>query len=144
METALMERPGIESDRKRVYLLILDDDQQFTLVLSRVLVEAVSPTEHVIRKAISSFDGDQTVNDPVDVALVDNELPDGSGSEFIANIHQLLPTLRIATVAHASDPIARTRVLDAGARATLDKSAPSEALLRTLSRLIDQLPLVAA
>ena len=71
----------------------------------------------------------------VDVAVVDLNLPDGSGTGFIENLRKL-NSESIALVLTASiDPEERDRAVQAGATAVLHKSAGVAEIVEAMKRL---------
>ncbi len=70
-----------------------------------------------------------------DVAIVDINLPEGSGIEVLAHVRQLLPELRGIMLTNYTSPQHRKASSDAGAEYFLDKSVDFERIPGILERM---------
>lgn len=72
-----------------------------------------------------------------DLLLVDLQLPGMDGLEFVRAARQLRPQLRALVVSSLVDPIALTRVHEAGVEGYIEKDASPEMLLEALETVAD-------
>ena len=72
-----------------------------------------------------------------DVALVDFQLPGMDGLEFVRAARQVRPQLRALVVTSLVDPLALTRVREAGVEGYLEKDASPELLAEALGAVAD-------
>jgi len=72
-----------------------------------------------------------------DIALVDLQLPGMDGLEFVRAARQIRPQLRTLVVSSLVDPIALTRVHEAGVEGYTEKDASPEMLAEALAAVAD-------
>jgi DNA-binding NarL/FixJ family response regulator len=68
-----------------------------------------------------------------DVVLVDYQLPGMDGLEFIRSARQVRPQLRALVVSSLVDPLALTRIREAGVEGYLEKDAPPDLLTEAVT-----------
>lgn len=73
---------------------------------------------------------------PVDLLLLDLEMPGMDGTRGFEALRRRYPDLRIAILSGVTDAGMIRRLLDGGARGFISKSAPSEQLLDALRRIL--------
>jgi DNA-binding NarL/FixJ family response regulator len=73
---------------------------------------------------------------PVDLLLLDLEMPGMSGVEGFLAIRRRFPTLRVVVVSGVSDASVIRTLLDAGARGFIPKLSSSEQLMEGLRRIL--------
>jgi DNA-binding NarL/FixJ family response regulator len=71
----------------------------------------------------------------VDVAMVDLELPDGSGVDFIAELYEIRPKALALVLSAYSDRVLLARAIEAGASGVMHKSSPLEDIVEAVRRL---------
>lgn len=74
-------------------------------------------------------------NAPVDVAIVDLDLPDGLGLGLIDVLRDVHPDAIVLILSAHSDEGRRARAIDAGAASVMHKSSPVEEILDAIRRL---------
>lgn len=72
-----------------------------------------------------------------DVAMVDLQLPGMDGLEFVRAARQVRPQLRALVVSSLVDPLALTRVREAGVEGYVEKDASPELLAEALNAVAD-------
>lgn len=77
---------------------------------------------------------------PVDLAVVDLGLPDGSGIDVIARLHELQPQALIVVATVMGDDASIIAALAAGAQGYLLKDTPQDLFVRQLAQLAQGLP----
>ena len=70
-----------------------------------------------------------------DVAVLDIGLPDGSGTDLIAELRELCPGSAALMISANLDPASLARVREAGAEEVLDKFAGPAEVIRAIRRL---------
>jgi PAS domain S-box-containing protein len=123
-------------------ILIVDDNQDLTATLVRVLEDA----EHLAARVVTAERGDQAVEiakrDGFDVALVDVRLPDVSGVELIARLRKESPTSEVVLITGATTVDTALSALRSGAFAFVLKSFRPEELLATVEQALAKVMLV--
>jgi DNA-binding NarL/FixJ family response regulator len=71
----------------------------------------------------------------IDVALVELDLPDGSGLELTRNIRQSRPTALVVMLMNSHDAFDWTRAVEAGARLVLHKTLHGTEIIDVIHRL---------
>lgn len=104
-----------------INILLVEDHAVFRQALA--LAFSLEPDLHVIHEAGSVADGRGMLAD-VDVALVDLDLPDGSGASLIAELHQANRTAEAIVLTASTRQIDMARAIEAGAAGVLHKSTP--------------------
>ena len=128
-----------------IRVLVADDQAMIRGALAGLL-----DLEHDIEVVAQAADGTQALEElarastPVDVAIVDVEMPRMDGITATQAIHSRFPGVRVLIVSTFGRPGYLQRALDAGATGFMVKDAPVEALadgVRTVAaggRAIDQ------
>lgn len=121
----------------RVRVMLLDDHQSFRQSLAFILeqeqdIEMVAQVGslHEAREAFGAL-GPAAI----DVALVDLDLPDGSGEDFVADLHDARPRLPVLVLSASSEEGLISRAIEAGAMGVLNKLAPVEEVADAIRRL---------
>ena len=71
-----------------------------------------------------------------DVAMVDLDLPDGDGSDLIAEMHETNPQTQVLVLSATLDRAEMARAVESGAAGFLHKSAGMNEVLDTIRRLL--------
>jgi PAS domain S-box-containing protein len=116
---------------KRQRILLADDHAVMRKGLS-ILLEDIDDFQVVAEAA----DGRQAVRMASelkpDVILMDISMPEMDGIDATAEIHQLLPNIRIIGLSMHDDPGTIDRMIKAGAAAYIYKASPAEKLISTI------------
>jgi DNA-binding NarL/FixJ family response regulator len=119
-----------------IRLVIVDDHRSFRESIAFMLDR--EPDLHVIGQAGSLADLRRLLDaarGPIDVAMIDLDLPDGNGLDLVADLRARHPGI-IVLVLTASDSVAdRAYAVEAGAAALLHKSADVGEIAEGIRRL---------
>jgi DNA-binding NarL/FixJ family response regulator len=114
-----------------VKVLVVDDHQAFRQPLALLLNR--EPEFNVVAQAGSLAEAHRKLQ-KVDLALVDLELPDGSGADLIGALRAISPQSSVLFFSGPSENPVYHRIVGAGV-GVVDKSAPLEAILQMARRL---------
>lgn len=137
------------SEETRV--MLVDDHASFREPLAFML--AREPDLNVVGQANTLAEAREILSDEqtaVDVAIVDLDLPDGSGIEFIAELRRVQPRALVLVLSAASERILLARTIEAGASGVMHKSSSLEDIieavrsLRTGGELLSQQEIIEA
>jgi DNA-binding NarL/FixJ family response regulator len=124
---------GAESDGK-VRLLLVDDHLAFRELLALRLAE--EPDFTVVAEASSLAEVRQILSGvEVDLALVDLELPDGSGVDLIRGLRTRNPEAQVLVVTASDNRHAHAAAFAAGASGVLRKTVGAEEIIAAIRRL---------
>jgi two-component system OmpR family response regulator len=104
--------PGKEmktNEDKTIHALIIDDDIDTCVLLSRILIE-----NKIKSLSVNTLHDAENIFESVNPSLIflDNNLPDGYGLNFLSYIKEKFPTAQIVMItAHNSDYNRRTALL---------------------------------
>jgi DNA-binding NarL/FixJ family response regulator len=125
---------GQPADPRAIHVLLVDDHRLVLESLSRLLNR-----EHGIRVvglAASVADAraaaDDVGHEPVDVALVDFRLPDGTGADATRIIKERWPSSRVVMLTGVEDDQAVFESVQAGADGYLTKNHPVDDVVATI------------
>lgn len=122
---------------ERTLRLLLVEDHQVVAEGLRALLEDY-PDLHVVGWAATVREaGAEAARQPVDVALVDYRLPDGSGADAVAAIRRHRPHVAAVILSVAGSDEAMMAAVASGASGYLLKSAPSQDVVTALRRAAD-------
>jgi DNA-binding NarL/FixJ family response regulator len=125
-----------EEARKETRMMLIDDHTSFREPLAFMLNR--EPDLVVVSQAGSLTEAREQLGDvkfEADVAIIDLELPDGSGVEFIDELREIRPrTLALALSAY-SNRILLARAIEAGAAGVVHKSSRLEDIIDGVRRL---------
>lgn len=115
--------------------MLVDDHHSFREPLAFVLsrepdLELVAQADSLT--AARKFLGEDS---PIDVALVDLDLPDGSGTDFIDDLHRLRPRAAAIILSALSERGRLAKAIEAGADGLMHKSARLSEILDAVRRL---------
>jgi DNA-binding NarL/FixJ family response regulator len=117
-------------------VLILEDQGMMRVFFERWLAGlprfALAGAARSGEEAIESLEATRP-----DVAIVDLQLPGMDGLEFTRAARQVRPQLRTLIVSSLTDPLALTRVREAGVEGFVEKDASPEALAEALVAVAD-------
>jgi DNA-binding NarL/FixJ family response regulator len=118
-----------------IRVLLLDDHTSFRELLALRLAQ--EPDLAVVVEAGSLAEGRQAVGQvEVDVALVDLDLPDGSGVELIRDLRQMNPQAQAVLLTASGDRHLHADAVAAGASGVLSKTVGSAEIIGAIRRLV--------
>lgn len=116
-------------------LLLIDDHPLFVDGFAAMLAQFRPQWQ--LRSASSAAAGHALVaqGDPVDIALVDIQLPDLDGFATVAALRRHDPAIACMIISGREDAAARTRAEAAGASGFIGKAEPSEAIIARIEQV---------
>jgi DNA-binding NarL/FixJ family response regulator len=118
-----------------IRVLLLDDHTSFRELLALRLAQ--EPDLAVVVEVGSLAEGRQAVGQvEVDVALVDLDLPDGSGVELIRDLRQMNPQAQAVLLTASGDRHLHADAVAAGASGVLSKTVGSAEIIGAIRRLV--------
>jgi DNA-binding NarL/FixJ family response regulator len=118
-----------------IRVLLLDDHTSFRELLALRLAQ--EPDLAVVVEVGSLAEGRQAVGQvEVDVALVDLDLPDGSGVELIRDLRQMNPQAQAVLLTASGDRHLHAEGIAAGASGVLSKTVGSAEIIGAIRRLV--------
>lgn len=124
------------SEAARIRVMLIDDHASFRQPLVFMLewepdIEVVAQVGSVSEaRAIVENDGPE-----VDVAIVDLDLPDGSGTEFVRALRRSRPRATALVLSALSEQSRLAQAIEAGAAVVMHKATRMEDLLAAIRRL---------
>ncbi len=121
----------------KIRVMLVDDHTTFRQPLAFML--GLEPDVAVVAEAGSLAEARAILGDDddleVDVAVVDLDLPDGSGTDFIRDLRRLRPRAAALVLSAISEPAELAPAIEAGAAGVMHKSTPMGDLLEAVRRL---------
>src|SRR4051812_20121594 len=121
-------------------VLLVDDHLSFRQPLAFMLNR--EPTISVVTEAGSVAEARQYL-DAADIALIDLDLPDGSGEELIQTLKSVNPQGKALVLTAAGSATNMARAIEAGAAGVLHKSLPVDDVITAIKRLEAGEPLIS-
>ena len=121
---------------EEIRMMLVDDHASFRQPLAFMLER--EPDLTVVAQADSLAKAREILGDAelaVDVAMVDLELPDGSGVEFIDELHEARPRTLALVLSAYSDRVLLARAIEAGAAGVIHKSSRLNDIVNAVRRL---------
>jgi two-component system response regulator DevR len=109
-------------------VLVVDDHAMFAAGVSRVL-DAEDDIEVVGEVGDLASARRRLASEQVDVVLLDQRLPDGSGVDAIADLRALAPGARVVVLTGAADEATMVRAMENGCAGFLEKDRTIEDLV---------------
>ena len=127
-----------EHKEETIRVMLVDDHTSFRQPLAIMLER--EPDLKVVAQAGSLAETRKLLEEEaelgvVDVAMVDLELPDGSGVDFISELHEIRPQTLALVLSAYSDRVLLARAIEAGASGVMHKSSPLEDIVEAVRRL---------
>ena len=127
-----------EHKEEIIRVMLVDDHTSFRQPLAIMLER--EPDLKVVAQAGSLAETRKLLEEEaelgvVDVAMVDLELPDGSGVDFISELHEIRPQTLALVLSAYSDRVLLARAIEAGASGVMHKSSPLEDIVEAVHRL---------
>jgi DNA-binding NarL/FixJ family response regulator len=126
----------MSAEAQEIRIMLVDDHVSFRQPLAFMLDR--EPDLRVVAQATSVAEARKVLEDAgevVDLALVDLNLPDGSGSEFIAELRASRPRSQALVLTAHTDRVRLARAIEAGAAGILHKSLRLEEIMDAMRRL---------
>jgi DNA-binding NarL/FixJ family response regulator len=135
----MMKKQPTEDEILMKQALILEDISDTMEMLLNVVVTAFPAVEC---KPVASISDAQAFLDKAtpDLALIDLELPDGSGIEVIERLNRACPQCHIVVITIFDDDLHLFPALQAGAQGYLLKEQPRDLLVRQLKNIANGEP----
>ena len=125
-----------------IRVLLVEDHAVFRQALAFMLEQ--EPDVTVVAQASSVAEArTHLVDSAIDVALVDIDLPDGSGVEVIQTLQAVNPQAHALVLTGSAAHQALARAVEVGASGLLHKTAPLEEIVAAIRRLGAGEPLLA-
>jgi RNA polymerase sigma factor (sigma-70 family) len=119
-----------------IRIMIVDDHDTFREPLAFMLER--EPDLTVVAQARSLSEATEILENEkpaLDVAIVDLELPDGSGVDFIRNLRKAKPRVAMLVLSALSEKGRFDRAIEAGAAGVMHKATPMRELMEAVHRL---------
>jgi DNA-binding NarL/FixJ family response regulator len=119
-----------------IRLLIVDDHRSFRESIAFMLDREADL--HVVGQAGSLAEARRVLDagqERVDVAMIDLDLPDGNGTDFIADLRARHPEIIVLVLTGSDSAADRAYAVEAGAAAVLHKSANVSEIAEGIRRL---------
>lgn len=115
-------------------VMLVDDHASFRQAIAFILGREA--TIEVVAQAGTLGEARQLLTEQaVDVAVVDFNLPDGSGTEFVEHLRHINPRGMALLLTASVDPATHSLALKAGANETLHKSEAITGIVEAVKRL---------
>jgi DNA-binding NarL/FixJ family response regulator len=122
-----------ENGTRQIRIMLLEDQASFRQALAFVLDR--EPNLSIVAQAGKLEEARKLLNIDADVAIVDLVLSDGSGVDFIEDLHHANPRTMILVLSASLDRMNFALAVEAGASGVLDKLASIEEIVDTVKRL---------
>ena len=110
-------------DSKKMNILIIEDEGDISLILNLMLKKEDIEIEHVTTLAkAATFLKEQST----DIVIIDNQLPDGFGLEYIKEIKSSYPLIKIIMITGNTDTTDKATAIENGADIFLAKPFTKE------------------
>lgn len=121
---------------EQIRVMLLDDHHTFRQPLALML--GWEPDITVVAQAGSLAEAREILENEevdIDVAMVDLDLPDGSGTEFVSDLHAARPEAMTLILSAFSEHERLARAIKAGATGVMHKSENAEKVVEAIRRL---------
>ena len=125
-----------EEVREEIRVLLVDDHDSFRQPLGFMLER--EPDLAVVAQANSLTEAREVLGNAdlaIDVVMVDLELPDGSGVDFIGELYEARPRAQALVLSAYSDRALLARAIEAGAAGLIHKSSRLDEIIAAVRRL---------
>jgi DNA-binding NarL/FixJ family response regulator len=125
-----------EEVREEIRVLLVDDHDSFRQPLAFMLER--EPDLAVVAQADSLTEAREVLGNAelaIDVVVVDLELPDGSGVDFIGELYEARPRALALVLSAYSDRALLARAIEAGAAGLVHKSSRLDEIVAAVRRL---------
>ncbi len=111
------------TNNKKMNILIIEDEGDISLILNLMLKKEAIEIEHVTTLAKATT---QLQQQSPDIVIIDNQLPDGLGIEYIKEIKSSHPLIKIIMITGNTDSTDKETALQNGADVFLAKPFTKE------------------
>lgn len=119
-------------DSKKMNILIIEDEGDISLILNLMLKKEDIEIEHVTTLAkAATFLKEQST----DIVIIDNQLPDGFGLEYIKEIKSSYPLIKIIMITGNTDTTDKATAIENGADIFLAKPFTKEQIQKSLENV---------
>ena len=119
-------------DSKKMNILIIEDEGDISLILNLMLKKEDIEIEHVTTLAkAATFLKEQST----DIVIIDNQLPDGFGLEYIKEIKSSYPLIKIIMITGNTDTTDKEKAIENGADIFLAKPFTKEHIQKSLENV---------
>ena len=120
---------------EEIRVVLVDDHASFRVPLAFMLGREQDVS--VVAQADSLASAGKVIEDEVavDVAVVDLDLPDGSGTDFVSDLNHARPQSVSLVLSALSDRVRLAQAVEAGAAGVMHKSSRFEEILDAVRRL---------
>lgn len=119
-------------NNKNMNVLIIEDEGDISLILNLMLKKEDIDIEHVTTLArAASYLQEQTP----DIVIIDNQLPDGKGIEYIKEIKSSYPLIKIIMITGNTESTDKETALKNGADIFLAKPFTKEQIQKSLESI---------
>ena len=117
---------------KKMNILIIEDEGDISLILNLMLKKEDVEIEHVttLANAATFLKGQSP-----DIVIIDNQLPDGLGLEYIKEIKNSYPLIKIIMITGNTDTTDKATALQNGADIFLAKPFTKEQIQKSLENI---------
>lgn len=120
------------NDSTPIRILLVEDHAVFRQALA--LAFSLQPDMQVVCEAGSIAEGEVLLAD-IDVAVVDLDLPDGTGSTLIAGLHDVNRKAEALVLTASTQKLDIARSIEAGAAGVLHKSTPLHEIVGAVKKV---------
>lgn len=120
------------SEGKKTNILIIEDEGDISLILNLMLKKDAIDIEHVTTLAKATT---QLQQQNPDIVIIDNQLPDGLGIEYIKEIKSTYPLIKIIMITGNTDITDKDTALQNGADVFLAKPFTKEQIQAAIERV---------
>jgi DNA-binding NarL/FixJ family response regulator len=133
----MSDAPVHPSSRAPIRVLLVEDHSAFRQALA--LTFTMESDIEVIGQARTIAEAHQVIqsDNPIDVAVLDLDLPDGHGADLIQVLHAVHPAAQALILTASGGRRVLARAVEAGAAGVLHKSVDLDAIVSAVRRLVD-------
>ena len=119
-------------DSKKMNILIIEDEGDISLILNLMLKKEDIEIEHVTTLAkAATFLKEQSTH----IVIIDNQLPDGFGLEYIKEIKSSYPLIKIIMITGNTDTTDKATAIENGADIFLAKPFTKEQIQEAIEKV---------
>lgn len=123
-----------EQDAMRTRIMLVDDHPEFRTLMEDLLSRHAD-LEVVAQAGSVSEARSYAITSECDVAVLDLGLPDGSGTDLIAELRETNQGAAVLIMSNIVDPYITEKAMSAGADEVLDKFTSLDEIVATVRRL---------
>ena len=116
-------------------ILLVDNHPSFRQALARLLEYELAPEAIIQGGSVAEARRVLREVGPLDVALLDRQLSDGSGTDLIRHVHAASPDARVLLLTADADRLEVARAVELGAHGVLFKTAAVDEIVAAIRRV---------